>query len=78
MLERDAHRDCGDVRVLARFARLRKEPILLMALATDGLQRLFATDFEPLRIARNAGMSLVNLLPGLKRRLIAHAIGAKT
>lgn len=76
--ERDAHRDCGDARVLARFARARKEPILLMALATDGLQRLFATDFEPIRLARNAGMGLVNALPGLKRRLIAHALGTKT
>ena len=75
---RDAHRDCGDPRVLAHFARARKEPILLMTLATDGLQRLFTTDFEPLRLARNAGMSLVDLLPGLKRRLLAHAMGSKT
>ena len=75
--QRDTHRDCGDPRVLAQFARARKEPILLMMLATDGLQRLFATDFEPLRIARNAGMSLVNLLPGVKRRLLAHAMGTK-
>lgn len=78
VIERDANRDCGDARVLARFARLRKEPILLMALATDSLQRLFATDFEPVRIVRNVGMSLVDLLPGVKRRLIAHAMGTKT
>ena len=74
---RDSYRDCGDARVLARFARARKEPILLMTLATDGLQRLFAADFEPLRIVRNAGMSLVDMLPGVKRRLIAHAMGSK-
>lgn len=77
IVERDAHRDCGDVRVLARYSRTRKEPILLMTMATDGLQRLFATDFEPLRLVRNAGMSLVDMLPGVKRRLIAHAMGAK-
>ena len=78
IVERDAHRDCGDARVLARFARARKESILLMTLMTDGLQRLFATDFEPVRIARNVGMSLVDLLPPVKRRLIAHAMGSKT
>jgi 2-octaprenylphenol hydroxylase len=73
--ERGAHRDRGDARVLSRYARERKEDILLMHLATDGLQRLFATDFEPLRIARNIGLNVVNTLPGLKRRLIGHAMG---
>ena len=75
--ERGAHRDRGDVRVLARYARERKESILLMHLATDGLQRLFAADIEPLRIARNIGLDLVNQLPFLKRRLITQAMGNK-
>jgi ubiquinone biosynthesis UbiH/UbiF/VisC/COQ6 family hydroxylase len=68
-------RDCGDERVLRRYARARKEDILLMQIATDGLERLFAADFEPLRIARNIGLSLVDKLPLLKRRLMSHAIG---
>src|SRR5690606_31750807 len=72
---RDAHRDCGDARVLSRYARSRKEDILLMQLATDGLARLFAADLEPLRIARNLGLNLVNRMPVLKRRLIGHALG---
>lgn len=76
--ERGAHRDRGDVRVLARYARERKESILLMHLATDGLQRLFATDIEPLRIVRNIGLDLVNRLPFLKRQLITRAMGNKT
>ena len=75
--ERGAHRDRGDARVLARYARERKESILLMHLATDGLQRLFAADIEPLRIARNIGLDLVNQLPFLKRRLITQAMGNK-
>lgn len=74
---RDAHRDCGDARVLSRYARSRKEDILLMQLATDGLARLFTVDLEPLRIARNLGLNLVNRLPVLKRRLIGHALGKK-
>ena len=75
--DRGTHRDRGDARVLARYARERKESILLMHLATDGLQRLFATDIEPLRIARNIGLDLMNRLPFLKRQLIAQAMGNK-
>ncbi|RJG07210.1 oxygenase [Noviherbaspirillum cavernae] len=73
--EREEHRDCGDARVLGRYARSRKEDILLMQVATDGLERLFASDFEPLRVARNFGLNLVDKLPVIKRRLIAHALG---
>jgi ubiquinone biosynthesis UbiH/UbiF/VisC/COQ6 family hydroxylase len=75
VMERGPHRDCGDARVLARYARARKEDILLMQLATDGLSRLFEADFEPLRLLRNAGLNIVDRLPGLKRRLIGHALG---
>lgn len=73
--ERERHRDCGDARVLGRYARARKEDILLMQLATDGLERLFATDFEPLRVVRNVGLNLVNKLPVIKRKLVSHAFG---
>ena len=75
---RGVQRDRGDPRVLSGYARQRKEDIFVMQLATDGLQRLFAADFEPLRIARNIGLNLVNSLPPLKRRLIAHAMGNKS
>src|SRR3569623_31873 len=68
-------RDCGDAKLLGQYARARKEDILLMQLATDGLQRLFAAEMEPLRMARNAGMTLLNRLPFLKRKLISHALG---
>jgi 2-polyprenyl-6-methoxyphenol hydroxylase and related FAD-dependent oxidoreductases len=46
-----------------------------MQITTDGLQRLFASDLAPVKVLRNAGMSLVNKLPFLKRRLITHALG---
>jgi ubiquinone biosynthesis UbiH/UbiF/VisC/COQ6 family hydroxylase len=75
IVERERHRDCGDARVLGRYSRARKEEILLMQLATDGLERLFSTDFEPLRIARNIGLNLVNKLPFIKRKLMSHALG---
>jgi len=73
--EREAQRGIGDERVLARYARARKEEVLLMQLATDGLARLFGSELEPLRVIRNLGLNLLDKLPLLKRRLISHAMG---
>ncbi|MBA5690440.1 FAD-dependent monooxygenase [Rugamonas apoptosis] len=72
---REPQRDIGDERVLARYARARKEDVLLMQFTTDGLARLFGTDLEPLRVVRNLGLNLLDKLPVLKRRLISHALG---
>lgn len=67
--------DCGNERVLSRYARLRKEQVLLMQLTTDGLQRLFSSELAPVKILRNVGLSLVDKLPFLKQKLMAHALG---
>jgi ubiquinone biosynthesis UbiH/UbiF/VisC/COQ6 family hydroxylase len=75
VLEREQHRDCGDPRVLSRYARARKEDVLLMQVTTDGLARLFGTDLEPVRTLRKLGMNLIDHLPVIKRRLISHAMG---
>jgi ubiquinone biosynthesis UbiH/UbiF/VisC/COQ6 family hydroxylase len=72
---RDHAHDCGDTRTLARYARSRKEEVLLMQVATDGLQRLFSSELGPLRVMRNIGMTAIDKLPFLKRRLMAHAFG---
>ncbi len=72
---RDQPADCGDARTLARYARSRKEAVLLMQVATDGLQRLFASELGPLRALRNLGMTAVDKLPFLKRQLMAQAFG---
>ena len=72
---REPQRPIGDVRVLERYARARKEEVLLMQLATDALARLFDVQFEPLRVVRNLGLNLLDKFPGLKRRLISHAMG---
>ncbi len=76
--KREAHRDCGDERVLGRYGRSRKEDILLMQLTTDGLERLFSANYEPVRIMRNIGLNLVNKLPVIKRALISHAMGKRS
>ncbi len=75
LARRDHAADCGDARTLGRYARLRKEEVLLMQLATDGLQRLFSAELPPVRHLRNFGMGLVDKLPFLKRRLMSHAFG---
>ncbi|HAT33652.1 MAG TPA: oxygenase [Janthinobacterium sp.] len=72
---REPQRGIGDARVLERYARARKEDVLLMQFATDSLARLFDADIEPLRVARNFGLNLLDKLPGLKRRLISRALG---
>ena len=72
---REAHRGLGDERLLARYARARYEDVLLMQATTDGLARLFGADLEPLRVARNFGLNLLNKFPMLKRRLVSHAMG---
>lgn len=75
LAEREDRRSIGDERVLARYARARKEDVLLMQLATDGLERLFSANLEPIRAIRNLGLNLLDKLPMVKRRLISHAMG---
>jgi 2-octaprenylphenol hydroxylase len=75
LAKRELKTDCGDARTLGRYARARKEEVMLMLMATDGLQRLFASDLAPLRSLRNAGMAMLNRIPFLKRRLISQAMG---
>lgn len=73
--EREPYRAVGDERVLRRYQRQRAEPVLAMVLATDGLYRLFGNPAATVSWARNAGMRLVNALPGIKRQIIAGAAG---
>ncbi len=73
--EREPWRTCGDERVLQRYARSRKEDVLLMQLATDGLARLFGSSLTPVKTLRRAGLNIVNKLPFLKRQLMLQATG---
>ena len=75
--ERGPHYSVGDMRVLTRYKRARAEPIAAMRVATDGLYRLFSAPGAPISMLRNAGMQVVDRLPWVKRRLIAHAAGIK-
>lgn len=75
--QREEFRDCGDAKLLERYRRARKEDVFLMQFTTDGLARLFGSDLAPLRIARNLGLNLLDRLPVLKNRLVAHAMGSR-
>ncbi len=73
LIHRGPGPDCGDVSVLRRYARARREPILAMQAITDGLFRLFSTDLWGLSPLRNWGMNAVNRQGWLKRLLMEHA-----
>jgi 2-octaprenylphenol hydroxylase len=75
VIQREAYRDCGDARVLSRYRRARSQEVALMQVATDGLERLFGSENPAVRMARDAGLNLLNRLPLLKRKLISHAMG---
>ena len=67
--------DIGAADVLARYGRWRRFDTSLLAVATDGLNRLFSNDNPVLRLGRDLGLGAVNRLPALRRRLIAEAAG---
>ena len=74
----DAHRlglDIGGTQVLARYEHWRRPDNVMLAAATDGLNRLFSTAFPPVKLARDLGLGAVNRMPGLRRLLMRHAMG---
>ncbi len=60
---------------IARYQRWRRTDNLVMAGVTDVLNRLFSNDVAPVRLARDAGLGIVNRIPLLKRLLMRHAMG---
>lgn len=72
--ERGPQGDCGDYALLRRYERARREDVLAMQAATDGLQKLFNNDAVLLSRVRNLGLTLVDRLPWLKSYLVHHAV----
>jgi ubiquinone biosynthesis UbiH/UbiF/VisC/COQ6 family hydroxylase len=72
--ERGPQGDCGDYALLRRYERARREDVLAMEVATDGLQKLFNNDTVFLAGARNLGLKLVDRQPWLKNFLVHHAV----
>jgi 2-octaprenyl-6-methoxyphenol hydroxylase len=61
--------------VLERYARWRRVDAVGLALATDLFTRLFSNDHPALRLARGAGLALVNRLAPAKRLFVREAAG---
>ncbi len=73
--DKEPQRLPGDLRVLARYRRRRKEAMYTMGMLTDGLHRLFAAEPAALAWGRNLGMRLLDSMPLIKRQLIRAAAG---
>jgi 2-octaprenyl-6-methoxyphenol hydroxylase len=69
--------DHGGADVLGRYERSRALDTGLMAVATDGLNRLFSNDAAPVRALRDFGMSLVERAGPVKSAIIGHAAGTR-
>lgn len=69
--------DHGSADVLMQYQRARRFDTALMAMVTDGMNRLFSNDIAPLRALRDLGLGLVDRLPPIKDFLIARAAGAR-
>jgi 2-octaprenyl-6-methoxyphenol hydroxylase len=67
--------DPGGQAVLARYQAKRRPDSLLMLGATHALERLFANDIAPIRIARRLGIAAVDRMPRLKNFFARQAMG---
>lgn len=67
--------DIGDATALERYARWRRFDGAASAAAFGALNALFSRDNALLRSVRDAGLGVVNRLPGLKRALVSEASG---
>jgi len=70
--------DIGHEAVLERYEKWRRIDIGLMAVATDGLNKLFSNNLPPLRVLRDVGLGVVDRLPILKNAFIGHAAAAQS
>lgn len=74
LAERSPLERAGDLRVLRRYARARREDVTAMQFVTDGLDRLFATDKPGAFTLRNLGLGLVERQPWAKSTLARRAM----
>ena len=74
---REYWRGVGDQRLLRRYERSRKADVLSMALATDGLQQLFAGNKGPWQALRNWGMNGFERSGPLKAWIARQAMGLR-
>lgn len=67
--------DPGRSDVLRRYQQWRRFDATMLAIATDGFNRLFSNDNSFVRLTRDVGIGLVNAMPGPRRAFIREAAG---
>lgn len=67
--------DYGMETVLEKYERWRRFDNTLMLGMTDGLNRLFSNNLQPLKLIRDAGLAIVNQIPPLKKIFMGSAMG---
>ncbi|WP_025897261.1 UbiH/UbiF/VisC/COQ6 family ubiquinone biosynthesis hydroxylase [Sneathiella glossodoripedis] len=67
--------DPGSNSSLEKYQQWRRFDSIVLLAITDGLNRLFTTDFEPVRLARDLGLAAVNKMPSVKGFFMEHARG---
>ncbi|MEM1419860.1 MAG: UbiH/UbiF/VisC/COQ6 family ubiquinone biosynthesis hydroxylase [Pseudomonadota bacterium] len=70
--------DIGSVAVLERYERWRRPDSTAIALATDGINRLFSNDVPIVRAARRFGLWAFGQVGPLRRTAMAFAAGARS
>lgn len=65
--------DHGADDVLGKYQRWRRLDTSLMAMVTDGMNRLFSNDVAPVRAARDFGLAVVDRMPVVKSAMIRQA-----
>jgi ubiquinone biosynthesis UbiH/UbiF/VisC/COQ6 family hydroxylase len=66
--------DLGDVRLLSRYQRARREEVVVLQSMTDAMRKLFASKAPGLSPLRNLGLSLTDKLTPVKSMLIRYAL----
>lgn len=74
LCDKPSHVDCGDLALLRRYERARKEEVVIMQTMTDSLHDLFQSTGRAFIGLRNFGLNLTNALPVVKDLMVRYAI----
>ena len=70
-----AGQDIGSVTILRQYEQWRTTDTATLLAVTDVLNRLFSNNIEPIRIARDVGLAIVDKVMPIKKFLMSHARG---
>ncbi|KNC80886.1 hypothetical protein SARC_06768 [Sphaeroforma arctica JP610] len=71
----DLGEDIGSIHQLMGYEATTQRANVPMLMATDGLKRLFSSDYGPLAFLRGVGLNATNGVEPLKTALMRHAMG---